>query len=143
MKAAQVDYDPGNSHRGISQKSTAGVKPDPPNIDDKLDDIGQAELGSPPLAVNEVHRDFPDDRLVQHSLVEQGDLKGIALDLEAAEVDPLQQRAADSPEAGGAILDPVESGQITGEDVAPAGNGLAQPAPILRECCPRGRSGCR
>ena len=93
MKVARLITTPKSAHRGKLQKSAAGLKPDPPNIDDKLDDIGQAELGGPPLAVNEVHRDFPDDRLVQHGLVEQGDLKGIALDLEAAEVDPFKQRA--------------------------------------------------
>jgi hypothetical protein len=44
---------------------------------------------------------------------------------------PSQQRAADGPEAGGAILDSIESGQIAGAEVAPAGDGPPQPTPIF------------
>ena len=128
----EIHHRTGGSHQRETQESAQRPHPDPPGIEHEFGDVGQPKLALALFAIHEVHRDFFYHSTQGHGLVKQGDLEGIAFHAQGGEIDLAQNRGADGPEAGRAVANAVEAGNVTRHPVAAGGIQLPQQAPFGR-----------
>src|SRR5262249_29171430 len=120
------------SHECETNKRAERAQPDPPRVNYEFRDVTQAELALTVFAIDEVDGHLLDHRTEGDCLVQQGNLEGVALHAQRGKIDLPQNRRADGAEAGGAIADSIEPGNIARHPVASSRVQLAPDAPLGR-----------
>src|SRR5690242_11622396 len=127
---AEIDDGAGGSHDCETNECPQCAQPDPPGIEYELRDVTQTELALAVFAIDEVDGHFFDYRAESDRLVQQGNLEGVALHAQGGEIDLSENRRADGSEAGGAVANAIEPGNIARHPVATSRVQLAPDAPL-------------